>query len=460
MLLIISELQSQATLYKNVLAYKQCRQHPHRYRNLLELAADGVAEHIGDNTKEDTVGDAVGKGHHDYGYEGGDGLAVVVPVNGLDGRHHHHAHNDEGGSGGCAGDCEEDGAQEQGQAEEHCHGEGGEAGAAAFTHSGCALHVGCGGGGAEAGACYGGDGIGKEHLLYAFNLVAALLDETCTLVHADYGAHGVEHVDEEEGEHHRQHVPADDAAPLELAEDRSDAVGKGNHALGEGSDSCAGCGILDEEADGGSNEDAPEHSAADLCHNQAGGDEQADEGYKSLALSDAAESHDGGIVVNDDAGVLHADEGDEQADTCADGLLKRTGDGIDEPAANLGKGEDDEQQTLDENCREGELPRMTHTEAHREHEEGVKTHAGGEGERLLGEECHHQGTYDCGECSGGEHCSAGHVKCAENQGVDSQDVGHREEGGEACEDLSANRVLSAVESEALGKEVCHCLILP
>ena len=106
------------TLNKNVFADEQCSQDPHGDGDVLELAGNSVAENIGDDTEEDTVRDAVCKRHHDEGDESGDCLAVVVPVDCLHGRHHHHTNDDEGGSGCCAGDCQEDRAQEQGQCKE------------------------------------------------------------------------------------------------------------------------------------------------------------------------------------------------------------------------------------------------------------------------------------------------------------------------------------------------------
>lgn len=70
-------------LDKDVLADKERRKYPHRDRDLLELAGDSVAEDIRDNAQEDAVGNAVGKRHHYKGYEGGDSLAVVFPVDAL-----------------------------------------------------------------------------------------------------------------------------------------------------------------------------------------------------------------------------------------------------------------------------------------------------------------------------------------------------------------------------------------
>ena len=45
------------SLNKDVLTDKQCSEDPHRDGDLFELAGNCVAENVGDNTEEDTVGD-------------------------------------------------------------------------------------------------------------------------------------------------------------------------------------------------------------------------------------------------------------------------------------------------------------------------------------------------------------------------------------------------------------------
>jgi len=108
------------SLNKDVLTDKQCCEDPHRDGDVLELAGNSVAENVGDNTEKDTVGDTVSERHHDDGDECGDGPAVVLPVDALHGAHHHYTHDDKGGSGSCAGDREEDRAEEESKGEAHC----------------------------------------------------------------------------------------------------------------------------------------------------------------------------------------------------------------------------------------------------------------------------------------------------------------------------------------------------
>jgi hypothetical protein len=94
-------------------------------------------------------------------------------------------------------------------------------------------------------------------------------------------------------------------------------------------------GILDEQADDGGGEDAEEDAAADLQDHERAGDGDADQAQEGGAVGDVAEGDQGAVVIGDDAGVLQADEGDEQADTRADGVLERERNRVQDPGAHL-----------------------------------------------------------------------------------------------------------------------------
>ena len=136
-------------------------------------------------------------------------------------------------------------------------------------------------------------------------------------------------------------------------------------------------------------------------------------------------------------------------------MLERERNRVQDPGAHLREREDDEQETLQEHGRQGELPGVAHREAHREHEEGVQAHARGEGERLLGIERHHERTDEGREGGGGEDRALGHVEGAEDARVDGQDVGHRQERGDARDNLCPDIVLLGVKAESLSQELAH-----
>ena len=122
-------------------------------------------------------------------------------------------------------------------------------------------------------------------------------------------------------------------------------------------------------------------------------------------MADVAKVDQGGFVVDDDAAVFKSDEGDEEADTGTNGVAEVHGNGIDNPLTHFGECENDEDDTFEEDGGEGKLPGVAHAEAHREHEEGVKSHAGGKGEGLFGVDGHDEGTDD-----GGKRCGCEDIK--------------------------------------------------
>ena len=454
--------RAEKSLYENIPQHKQHRQDPHRNRNVLEAAGNRVHHDIGDDADQDTVGDRVRERHEGDRQERRDAAAVVLPVDAGHGRHHHDADDDQGRGGRGARDREEDRREEQREAEADGDREGGEAGAAAVADAGGAFDVSRGRRGAEAGAGDGRDGVGEEDLVDVLNLVA--LDEAGRLADADHGAHRVEHVDEQEGQDDDEHVPGEDVVPLELHEDGGDAVREGDElrvaggVAGQLGHGFAGRGVLDEEADDGRGEDADEDAAADFEHHEAAGDDEAEDGDEGRAVGHVTEDDEGRVAVHDDAGVLHADEGDEEADTGADGFFQGAGDRVDQVGPDLRDGHEDEQDAFDEDGGQGELPVVAHREADREDEEGVQAHAGGEAEGLLRVEGHDEGTDDGGQGGRREDGALRHpVEGAEDAGVDGQDVGHRQEGRDARDDLRPDIVLLGIKSESLVQEWTHRL---
>ena len=95
--------------------------------------------------------------------------------------------------------------------------------------------------------------------------------------------------------------------------------------------------VLDDQAEEGGDEDAEQDAAADLEYQEHCGDEDADDGQEAGSMADVTESHEGGVGVDDQAGILQADEGDEQADTGAYGALETQRNGVEYPLPYLRK---------------------------------------------------------------------------------------------------------------------------
>jgi hypothetical protein len=70
-------------------------------------------------------------------------------------------------------------------------------------------------------------------------------------------------------------------------------------------------------------------------------------------------------------------------------------------------------------------------------EVGVEAHAGCEGKRVVGERSHEDAAEGRAEAGCGSDCGEWHAGFGEDGWIDEDDVGHRDEGGEAGEDLGA-----------------------
>ena len=154
------------------------------------------------------------------------------------------------------------------------------------------------------------------------------------------------------------------------------------------------------------------------------------------------------IVIYDDARVLHANKGDEQADTCSDGFIQRSWNSLQYQATHLGDSKNNEDDTFQQHGGEGKLPGVSHAKTYGIYKECVKTHARSQCERLLGIDRHYQRTDDgCQGCSR-KHTTGRHAgQGAEDTRIDGQDIGHGKECGDARHDLCADIVLLRIEAE-------------
>lgn len=103
---------------------------------------------------------------------------------------------------------------EEAEADHHA----GEAGAGALADAGGGLDESRDGGGAEAGAHAGGDGVGDQGAV-ALGQLALFIQHARVAGGADQGAHSVEHVADrksDDGRDQRQHAHAQQAAEIHL----------------------------------------------------------------------------------------------------------------------------------------------------------------------------------------------------------------------------------------------------
>lgn len=351
-------------LDENVFHHKEHSEDAERRVEFLPITAKAVDSHVGDYTTENTIGDAISQRHHDDGNECRYRLGIVVEVDVLDWRHHKQTYDEQHRGGGCRRNGKEDRSKEQRYDEANGGREGCETGTAAQRYTRRTLYV-CGGGTCTyACARNGGNSVCHERFVESGDTTIGA-HHACLGTYANEGAHGVEHIDKEEGEYHYEHVERQDVVELKLTEQRAD----GRRCV---DDAC-------ERSDAhrntqqGCSENTDEQSSWHILYNEHRGEDDANNAEQGCAVGHVANANEGGCIVYDDACILESDEGYEESDSSSDSSLYRGRNSINDKCANLGESEQHKDDTLDKDCRQSKLPRVAHGEADGEYKERIET---------------------------------------------------------------------------------------
>ncbi len=233
-------------------------------------------------------------------------------------------------------------------------------------------------------------------------------------------------------------------------EDRAEGLRQLGEGLADGLRVRPG-GLAERDADYGGDGDGQPHVALNLHHGEHNGQYEADQEDPQHLVVEVGQTLGsrngtalgGGLRIAgselDQADVQHAHVGHEQADAAADGVLQGLRDGQDDHLADLGDGDEDVDQAAQEHHAHGLLPAEAEAEAHGVGEERVEAHAGGLGVRHVGEQAHDQGADDGRDDGGQEHAAPRHTRLRQDLRVDDDDVSHREERGQAGQNLSRRR---------------------
>ena len=153
------------------------------------------------------------------------------------------------------------------------------------------------------------------------------------------------------------------------------------------------------------------------------------------------------FVGDDDAGVLEADEADEQADAAGHRGEQVRWDRGDDQLADAGEGQQQEGDARDEDAAQSHLPGHAHRADDGEGEIGVEPHSRRERERHVGARPHQDAGEAGGEAGGRRDRRDGHAGLAQDRRIDQHDIGHGQEGGHAREDLGAQVAAARFELE-------------
>ena len=146
-----------------------------------------------------------------------------------------------------------------------------------------------------------------------------------------------------------------------------------------------------------------------------------------------------GVAVHNNAAVLQAEEGDEQADTRRYGSLYGLWYGVEYNAAQAGNGKYKEHYAVHKNHDERVCIGEVHADAYRKHKKCIKAHAGSLRKRQIGKQAYQKRA----EHGGYGRCNIYGViisvaKCGEHARIDHEYVRHRHERGNAGDKLRAH----------------------
>ena len=167
--------------------------------------------------------------------------------------------------------------------------------------------------------------------------------------------------------------------------------------------------------------------------------EEAEQPQQAGQGGEVAHGHHGGGARHYDAGVVQAEQGDQQTYAGRDADPQGEGDVGNQPVAYPQQGEDQQTQGAPEDGAHADLPGVAHAGHYHEGEEGIQPHGRSQGDGQVREQTH-QDAADAGDEAGSdEHCLGVHARRREDLRVDEHYVDHGQEGGDAGDDLGAGR---------------------
>ena len=137
------------------------------------------------------------------------------------------------------------------------------------------------------------------------------------------------------------------------------------------------------------------------------------------------------------AGVLKADERDEEADAAGHRGIELVGNGVQNHLADADGGEREKDDAGEKDRAQSRLPGNVQLDADGVGEVGVEAHAGRERDGIARHDAHHDGSQTSREAGGRSHGSQRHPGGGQNRRVDEHDVGHGQKGGDAGQNLGA-----------------------
>ena len=427
-----------------------------------------MKENIGDDSHGDSLGDGVHEGHGEDRDVGRDGFQRIVPGDLGDLLHHQVSDDDEGRSCREGRDRQKERGEEEGQNEEEACSDSSQAGASAISDTGRGLDECRDGGSTQAGADSRADCVCQQSAADVGKL-AFLVQHIRLGSTSDQSSQCVKEVDEQEGRDDGEEIQTQDAGEVQLHESRSQGCRRRENACGNQTvESRFGIGDIEsaelaDDAKHPCDNNTDQDIAGNFLDDQVGADDHADQGkqngdtfgVESAALNGVAEREDRDQrrAVDDDMSVLKTDEADEKSDTDRYTQLQGSRNGIEDCLTDICQGQDDENETFSENCRQGDFPGVSHTHDDRIGKIGVQAHTGRKGEGQICQQCHQHAGDRGRQRRRSKDSSLIHARITENARVDGQDISHCHKGRDTGHDFGPDIRTSFLQFKKLFQNI-------
>ncbi|MNE61102.1 hypothetical protein D3C80_1562910 [compost metagenome] len=163
--------------------------------------------------------------------------------------------------------------------------------------------------------------------------------------------------------------------------------------------------------------------------------QKADRRQQRARLVQRAKLDQCGRAVDDNPRRFKTDQSEKQSDAGTHCMTQAHGNAVEQPFAHPRQCQQHEQHPRDEHCAKRRLPGVAHGADHGIGKEGIEPHARRQANRPVGIQAHQQAAQSGGD-TGGDECRAvidagiGH-----DVGVDEDDVGHGDKGGQPGDHL-------------------------
>ncbi len=405
--------------------HEEPRHQPQQRVDVAASATHEHDEHVGHEAGTDPVGDGVGERHQDDGEERRDGDLGVLPVDVRHLLHHQEADQHERRYSSLARDDVHHGGEEHREQEQQAGDHARETSAGTLADTRCRLDV-----AGVAGHASRTTGRRRHRVHHQDGLRvrrrSVLVQQACLGADGRHGAHGVEEVGQQQREdeqERRRHTEAAEAAEqVELTERAEVGQVDDRRRQRRGVEPPAlrverlaehRADVrepLDQDGHDRGHRDRDEDRTAHLAHperhheHQAKGEHQrrpAGQRTSGAQLHRNRRTSRVGDASNP-SGVDEADQRDEQADAHRDGHLQAHRHGVEHRLAEARQHQEQDDQPLDDHQTHGVRPGRLGGDAERH--EGVEAEAGGQSERVLGEQTHGDGHHTSHQGGAGGDC--------------------------------------------------------